>query len=355
MPNAPHFQTPTTLNRLDRLRNRRVEVIEKQVTVNEVYARMASETSSAVKYAIGSMQPIDPEYTRNTYKEAERVKDQLEKNLATRQLVCDYEYQGSVSNDTHIFAKSDIDLLTLYCGFVTLDPPQKATSPYQGDPVKDLLVLRQLSTQILEARFPQATVDSSRAKSVSIEGGSLRRKVDVVASNWCDTCEYARTRQKRDRAINILDAHKLTRPRNMPFLHNALLDEKDRRTLNGLRKAIRLLKSLKYDADTEVKLSSYDICAIVYNMSDSDLIVPKGAELVLVRNCNAYLDGLNANRIYRESLDVPDGTRKIFGGEGATVDGLNQVRKEVSQLQHDIENELSRSFRKLAEARIAYA
>ncbi|GIW83137.1 MAG: hypothetical protein KatS3mg105_4944 [Gemmatales bacterium] len=345
------------VDRLQRLRARRTDPtdpMEKYARANEVYDRM-TETSSAVKYAIGAMQPIDPTYTHNTYNEGERVRNQLEKNLGSYSIVCDFDYQGSVTNDTHIRAKSDIDLLTLHCAFVSLEPPQKPSSPYKGNPVDDLLILRKASIRILTDRFPEATVDSTGSKSVAIEGGSLRRKIDVVASNWRNTNEYARTRLKRDRGIHILDAHKRIRLPNLPFLHNDRIHNKDERTMGGLRKAIRLLKSLKYDADDGVDLSSYDIAAIVHAMEDQDLIVMKGMELVLLEKCKQFLDYLAGNQWYRESLEVPNGTRKIFCSEGASLTGLNELRREVDQLHHDIENDLTRSFRKLAEARIEYS
>jgi hypothetical protein len=351
---GPHFPT---LNRLDRLRARRVDPVEqymlKAAGANEVYERM-QETSSAIKYAIGAMQPIDQAYTDNTYREGERVRNQLEKNLGGHSLVCEFDYQGSVTNDTHIRARSDIDLLTLHCAFVSLDPPQRPSRPYHGHPVDDLLLLRLASIAVLKAQFPGATVDFTGSKSVCIEGGSLRRKIDVVVSNWCDTNEYARTRMKRDRGIHILDAHKRERLRNLPFLHNDRLHNKDQRTVGGYRKAVRLLKSLKYDSDAGVDLSSYDIAAIVYAMTDQSLMVMRGMELVLVDSCKQHLDFLANNQPYRQSLEVPNGTRKVFCAGGATLTGLNQLRREVDQLRYDIENDLSRSFRKLAAARVEY-
>ncbi|WP_437207083.1 hypothetical protein [Planctomicrobium sp. SH664] len=346
-----------TGTRLQRLRERRIdphEPTEKYARANEVYERM-SESSSAIKYAIGAMQPIDPTYTDNTFREGDRVRNQLEKYLGGQGIICEYDYQGSVTNDTHIKAKSDIDLLTLHCAFVSLEPPQRPSYPYQGDPVEDLVILRRASTRVLIENFPEATVDSSGSKSVSIEGGSLRRKIDVVASNWHDTNEYARSGLKRDRGIHILDAHKRVRLANLPFLHNDRLHNKDQQTLGGLRKAIRLLKSLKYDSDAGVDLSSYDIAAIVYSMNNSQLTVMHGMELLLLERCKRHLDHLAATQWIRDSLDVPNGTRKIFCSEGATLAGLYQLQREVDQLKHDIENDLSRSFRRLEAARIEYA
>ena len=346
-----------TMNRLDRLRARRVDTFEKSAVLNEVYDRMR-ETSTTVRYAIGAMQPIDPEYTANTFKESERVRNQLEKNLGNYGISCEFDHQGSVTNDTHIKAHSDIDLLTLHTAFVTLDPPQRPAYPsqwYQGDPLIDLIDLRHASEKILRDRFPEAYVETSGSKAITIAGGSLRRRVDVIASNWCDTCDYAVTKQKRDRAINILDLHKRDRIRNLPFLHNDRINAKDQWTMGGLRKAIRLVKSVKYDSTTQVDVSSYDIAAIIYAMDGSLLTVSHETELLLVERSKNHLDRLIADQGYRESLSVPNGTRRIFGDGGASMKGLMQLRGEIGQLHYEIENDLNRSFRKLAEARIEYS
>ena len=66
--------------------------------------------SDSVKYAIGAMQPIEYEYTKNTFAQAERVWKQLRDRMS---ISCEFDYQGSVTNDTHIRARSDIDVLAI--------------------------------------------------------------------------------------------------------------------------------------------------------------------------------------------------------------------------------------------------
>lgn len=351
MMNGPHYQTSGFARALDQLRARRVERYEKRATLNEVYdsERLRGE-GAAVKYAIGAMQPIDPEYTNNTYREGDRVKNQLDK----AGLACEFEYQGSVTSDTHIKARSDIDLLTLTCRFVTVDAPGPVSNPYHGNTIEDLITLRRDSVSVLRDKFPEATVDTSGGKAISMEGGSLRRKIDVVSSNWRNTLQYDRTRAQRDRGVDVLDSKARTTIPNLPFLHNDRIQIKDQVTAGGLRKAIRLLKSLKYDSAQGVDLSSYDIAAIAYRMEDSQLTVYRGTELILVERCKQHLDRLAESTLYRESLYVPNDTRKIFCAEGASLNGLNQLRRDVDQLLYEITNELSRSFRKLAAARIEY-
>ena len=78
------------------------------------------------------MQPIDKGYTTKTYEEGDRVEAQLGKSLNAQTLaVVEFEYQGSVTNNTHIKAHSDVDLLALHAHFHTIQPPGKPTFVYQ--------------------------------------------------------------------------------------------------------------------------------------------------------------------------------------------------------------------------------
>lgn len=335
--------------RLDRLAARRTDdrVTEAKL-LNEAYRHIMQ--SESVRYVIGSMQPIDPVYTRNTYAQGQRVRNQLENRLDDN---CEYEYQGSVTNDTHIKARSDIDLLVLTGKFHTLENPQKPAIPYKGNPLQDLVDLRTDIVSTLNAAFPEVDIDTSGAKSVSLEGGSLRRKIDVVPSNWFNTNRYKETGQKTYRGIQILDAKKRERLNNTPFLHNAWIAHKDKQTSGGLRKAARLMKSLKYDTGS-IDLSSYDLVSIAYGMPDSDLSVPRGQELSLLNACYEFCVSLQADAVLRTAIKVPDGHRQIFAPGHATDEGLDQLTAALAELINDVLRENERSFRRLAEARVEY-
>lgn len=334
-------------NRIDRLYERRTDAAVRTQGLNEVYARI--QQSEAVRYVVGAMQPIDSEYTKNTYEQADRVINQLKKGLKSS---CSYDFQGSVTNNTHIKARSDIDVLLLTDKFFTLEPPQQPASRYQGDVLQDLLDLRADAASVLRDAFPEATVDSGGSKSISIEGGSLRRKIDVVPSNWFNTNAYAVSGLKRDRAIQILDAKKKERLKNMPFLHNHHLDEKDKRTQGGLRKAARLMKSLKYDEN--IDMSSYDLVSLAYNMDDVALMARAGQDLIILESCASFCHYLTENEQARNALVVPDGHRKIFSSGHATEAALRHLAASLAALVRDVLTENARSFRRLAEARVEY-
>ena len=335
------------MSRLEKLYSRRTD--DSIILTEPLYESYKSiAQSESVKYVIGAMQPIDPVYTENTYKQAQRVSKQLQKRLDEED--CDYKCQGSVTNDTHIKAKSDIDLLVITGKYTTLENPQVPKYPYKGNPTDDLLSLRTDAEVCLEIAFPEADIDISGNKSIALEGGSLTRKIDVVPADWFNTNKYVETGIEAYRGVSILDKSVPRRIQNMPFLHNALISSKDDETQGGLRKACRLMKSLKYDSE-HIELSSYDIVSMAYNMPVEYLNFPKGSELNILSKCIEYCHYLVTNQYYRESIDVPDGSRKVFHDGHATLTGLKSLQFELERLANDVVKENHRSFKNLKEAR----
>jgi hypothetical protein len=339
--------------RIDRLRARRIDPkMGFSKALNEVYERIHED--DAVRYAIGAMQPIDSEYTKNTYLESERVQNQLTGGYKAIERRVEYEHQGSVTSDTHIKAHSDIDLLVLETRFVSLEHPLQPSSPYQGEPLQDLFELRATAEKTLCNAYPAANVDCSGAKAVALSGGSLRRKIDVVFASWLDTPEYKNGLGDHYRGVSILDKNEKKRISNKPYLHNQRIDARDAAEGGSLRKVIRLLKSLKYDADQPVSFSSYDIAAVAWAAPDNHWATPYSQDLLLVEHACNWLDYLVQERIYAATLSVPNATRKIFCDQGASFGGLEELRRELHGLLKDIKQGLARSFRKLEEARISY-
>jgi len=338
------------MNRLERLAERRTDpMIKSAAQLNEVYRHI--QQSDAVRYAIGAMQPIDPEYTKNTFAQGDRVKNQLEKRLSQ---ATDFRYQGSTTNDTHIRARSDIDLLVILNGWCWLEPPQKAQFPYSGDEKHDMRELRNDSHSSLQTAFPEVNVDCSGSKSIAMEGGSLTRKIDVVPATWWNTNDYANSGNEVYRGVKIFDATTLLFISNLPFLHNLRIDGKDNRTFGGMRKAARLMKSLKYDSD-DLDMSSYDITGIAYNMPDEMLAYQAPFELRIVESCRSYCRELRQNDALRYQIAVPNNSRKVFdAASGTNLTQLDQMIHELDALSQDILRENARSFVKLAEARVEH-
>lgn len=311
-------------------------------TINESYDFL--QESDSIKYAIGAMEPVDQKYTSNSYTEGNRIKNHLLKLKGyPHDHDLDFEYQGSVTNNTHIKYHSDIDLLVITRKFQVLQKPLKPSIPYTGNPLDDLFTLRKDCYNILASAFPTVKVDNNGAKSISLKGGSLKRKIDVVPSSWYNTVNYSNTGSKYHRGITILDNKNQSLVCNTPFYHNKLLDDKDIATFKNYKKVIRLLKTLKADAKTNINLSSYDISALIYHMDDSFLAV-KNTPLLLIKNSLNYLIDLYKNDNLWNNLYVPDLSRKISAKTSKR--DLFIIITELSALYGDINEELKGNIEK---------
>lgn len=312
--------------------------------LTEEYDRRAP-TSKHTKYVLGAMQEVDPEYTSISLREAERVKSQLNASLNAASISHSFELQGSVPANLHIRGISDIDLLVIDGRFHCYDPQGARAlaghynTPYEGDPTQSLMQIRKNAEDTLTVKFPSANVDKTGAKSVKISGGSLRRPVDVVPANWYDTALYQSTNLARDRGVQILDKLKAIRIPNQPFRHMYLVDLHDGHADGGLKKAIRLCKNIKADADgSEIALSSYDIAATMWHANMAALKVGRVGELAILVETQRHLDALATNHEAAKKLVVPDGSRRIFDSPDKLT-ALNRLSTEVDDLMLEVGKE----------------
>lgn len=311
------------------------------MTFTEAYESRGK--TEAIKYALGAMQELEERYTRISIEEGNRVRDQLKAGLSTANIPVTFEYQGSVPLNIHIRFASDIDLLVLHGGFVSLDwnGPQAYTyNRLTNSALVDMLTLRTTCESILEQKFPAVTVDKNGAKSIALSGGSLQRKVDVVPSHWHDTSAYQHSGAKHDREIKILNKDDHTLISNRPFFHMQRIEEKDQRTQGGVKKVIRMLKNIKKDSSQDIKLTSYDIASLIWHMSDAALAKVFYLELSLIAETQKYLQLLVDNPIYAKTLDVPDQSRKIFDTPEKLI-SLHRLKTEVEELAEDIAREIN--------------
>jgi hypothetical protein len=343
-------------NKLERLKQRRIgyggtmdaafaeaTAILKDMTLEERY--QSRTTSSALQYALGCMQEVDPAYTKNSYAEGERVRNQVAQWMTSCGTRVSFEYQGSLPLNVHIRGVSDVDLLVMHEEFVTLDwsGPKAHTYIRLGNTtLVDMQQLRGECETVLDRRFPEAKVEK-KTKSIRISEGSLRRDIDVVPAHWHDTAAYQTTGFKHDREIRILDTSVPTTLGNRPFLHMKRIEDKDSTSGGGLKKAIRLLKNLRNDATPEIKLTSYDIAAIAWHFDATALRFPDYLETVLLASIQAQLAGLlvDPSRLIR--LDVPDGSRKIIDSADK-FGAINHLAKELDQLILDIATSVLPTF-----------
>jgi len=321
--------------RLNRLHDRRYDYVANRTTLSSAMDKFG--LSDTEKYLIGSMEPVSYQQSEIVLKTGQRVKNQLESYLNNEHLYPEFDYQGSATNNTHIKIYSDIDLLVVSGSFYTATQGAFAwDSAYTYDAAQTIRTLRSKSKSGLENGFPAANVEE-KAKCIGISGGSLQRHVDVVPCNWIKNKDYERTGLKAYLGIRVLDVEENIWVYNFPFLHNVLLDAKDTETAGNMKRIIRLLKTLREDADININVSSYDICGLVYSFNtDSMQSNPFEDQFAFLERFLFYSKRLETNTIMRAMIDVPNNTRKLFSDDGLKVTELKKLNAELNTILDDV-------------------
>jgi len=288
------------------------------------------------------MQEVDAKYTAISYREAERVAKQLDSGLLRNGSVVTVELQGSLPLNVHLRRVSDVDMLVWPLSFFVYDTYGVAASSYTisaSSAVSEITTLRSESCSVLRSAFPAAKLDDSGAKCIRMSEGSLLREIDVVPSVLYKTATFQRTGGDEERGVQIYDkkVHELVT--NFPFKVRALINAKEDRTGGGCKKAIRLLKNIKEDADSTIALSSFDIMSLVFAMQDSELVHSVYYEGKLVTSLQSWFFTLAHNETNLRTLNVVDGSRKIVQS-AASVAAVAQMSEELNTLILRIAQEL---------------
>jgi hypothetical protein len=340
------------IDRLGRLSpDEQLSVLLKSLTPEKWQSR-ARETPYT-KYALGAMQAVDADYTRISIETAERVAKQLYDGLIASDILVEHRLQGSVPLDVHIRGVSDVDLLTIDANFRTYSSSgaRSLAGQYTLSPktsIDVLTALRRAAEQILKSKYPKAKVDTSGSKAINVSGGSLPRPVDVVPSHWFDTNDYQLSGREDDRGVAILNDKIPETIDNWPFLHIKRVEDQCRGCIGGIRKAIRLCKNVKADAEEEgtgISLPSFDITAIMYHADKSALIAGYVHELNILVETQRHLDELYQNPSKANSLRVPDGSRFIFDKPEKRA-GLLRLSSEIDDLLLEVAKEQNSDLRR---------
>lgn len=305
------------------------------------------DTRGAVRYALGAMQQVDPVYTQIGLDEASRVGKSLTEALARESISIEVDLQGSVPLNVHTRGGSDVDVLALHTEFFTFDrtgyvAQNLGYAPYAPSIPAKMRQLRTRSEVLLGINFPKVTIDTTGSKAIKLEGGSLKRKIDVVPSHWHNTAEYQRSYLKHDRGVNVWDKTIQDTVSNMPFLHIKRIAERCSTCQGGLRKCIRLAKNLKQDAMAEgrkIQLPSYDIAAIFWHAEQASLNQPAWRELALLDSAQEFIASLVSNPSAAQLLRTPDNTRRVLDTTEKMA-ALGALGRELTQLCDDVADDL---------------
>ncbi len=313
-----------------------------------------SDSYDIQKYIKVAMNEVDEKYTARTIETGERVKSHLQKGLQN----IDYRYQGSVMTRTHIKGYSDIDLLTICNKFYTWDSYnanrilesyterqkyyqsqiekleyEKNLSLYTGNSYEDLRGIRLNSENILQRTYDKC--DISHPKAIKIRNQDLHRDVDIVTASWYDDVRSI-TQGKGDyRGIQIYNKDNgYCESSDYPFLSIKRINDRGGATHGRIKKMIRFLKTLKADSSTEIRLSSFDINAICYNIETTKYQNATYLELVIV----LYLefDKINNDINYANQIVSVDGKEYIFNGNPDKYSEFKKLYIELIEIVKDL-------------------
>lgn len=303
--------------------------------------------STGIRYVVGAMAPVSKRGTEISRSEGQRVADSLMKSLEASGEKVTAVLQGSVALDIHIKGASDVDMLIIERETLFVESPRVSPTSYVAarDPRSLLQIIKDIrkkSEIILPENFPAVNVINND-KSIAMDGGSLRVPVDIVPAVWFDGFDYQRTKSHADRGIKIYSKSDDGFITNFPFKHIEEVNLKDSCYSGNVKCVIRLLKTLVSDMDDIDKkvakgLSSYDLTALAYHMGDR-LNVPVYHRVALVLRVEAFFRFLIGAPEYRNSLTVPNGTRKIFD-TSVRLPALILLRQELEALSLSIVKEI---------------
>lgn len=324
--------------RLSNLQNRRYDAGLNESALTKSFSN--SDIPPDIKYLFESMKPIGQQYNSKTIQAAENVQTHLEREL---NLHFDraYRTQGSVKTDTNIRVHSDFDLLTIINKYF-YPQTSNGNNYIESDPNIDIQSLRMQATKIMKSKYD--IVDDCGDKCISIENKHLNRKVDIVFAYWYNSDTYQLNKNEFYRGVFLYNFKKSTKHKDFPFATISNVNTKGDQTNDGLRKGVRLLKTLRADLETEITLlKSFQLTSIVYALDNQSLYYNSGDEVRIAKLVSNQMQNLIDDSSYRKSIKSPNGIESpLFSDE--TVPELVLLKKDLDLLIEDATKDINKSY-----------
>ena len=299
----------------------------------DIFENFTGKVSDDLLYISEAMAEVNPEYTKNTFKQCVRVQEQLKTNISAKHSEIVFEYQGSVPLNTHTRRHSDVDMLVATGRFHWVTPPLPVLYPYPNDVAKsDLIELREDIVETIENAFPTVLLDNSGGKAVAISGGSLNRKMDLVPVSWVQNTVSVNSTDLTHRGIRLYDSKKKEYIENYPFLHIQLCNTKDWQVGGRFKKLVRYIKNVRRDSDRKIDMSSYDATALMYQQENAELLQTLNNPAALSKITETFLARIIGDRNFQQTAKVPNGTRLLFGDEGLKLSEVVKLYEDIKEI-----------------------
>lgn len=298
----------------------------------DIYENFNGKVSDDLLYISEAMAEVNPEYTKNTFKQCDRVQEQLKSNISAKHSGIVFEYQGSVPLNMHTRRHSDVDMLVATGRYYWVTPPLPVINPYLGDEKNDLIELREDIVDTIGRVFPAVDLDNNSGKAVAISGGSLNRKMDLVPVSWVQNTLSANSSDLTYRGIKLYDINKREYVENYPFLHIHLCNTKDGLVAGRFKKLVRYIKNVRKDSDRKIEMSSYDATALMYLQENAELLSTFNNPAALSKVAETFLSQVLNDKNLQQTAKVPNGTRLLFDKDGLKLSEVFKLYEDIKEI-----------------------
>lgn len=295
---------------------------------------------AGLKYLLESTRPIGDTHNQRSLAAAEKVVNHLEGKLNLH-FSRAYRTQGSVRTDTNIKVHSDFDLLVVIDRYFY---PEKSNGDIYtySDPGDDIKALREKVTSIMRDTYDE--VNDEGSKGICIYNKNLGRKVDIVFCFWYHSIKFQETGNEYYKGVHLYDFHNRKRlNKDFPFamIHN--VNQKGDATIDGSRRGIRLLKTLRADSKNQLPaLKSFQLTSIIHGIPNERIIYQPGSEVMLAEAVSEELDRLISDSFYRRNRLCPKGIEYPLSSDEVVPD-LTIIKEDLDSLIGDARSELTKS------------
>ena len=290
--------------------------------------------SEVMLYSLESMAEIDPSYAYKAFHLAKRIQEKLSKELANRKYNVDFRYQGPIQTETNIVLYGDMELMVV------------AESVY-SEPWKIVKNLTMEMMDILTQGSIYQRVDNSDKMKVRIQTIKPSCEITILPALWLDNKEYKESKREIDRGITEFNLLRKTKRRYLPFKHIARINAKDDKTNGGLKRVIRLLRSLVNDSEINIDLTPQEIESIMYAIPEKQLIHDSKKSLALLNIAFAQLSRLSQDLSYLQKLITPSEKELVFGRKAYKQAEIRRLKENLDELIKDLSEDLKKEDKNL--------
>lgn len=317
---------------LENLLGRRYDEALRESIVSEAFEE--SEYPECVLYALEAMEEIDPSYSYKTFHLAKRIQDKIAERLKQVNLRVDFRYQGDIQTETHIVLYGGVELIVL-------------TKALDNKPWKRINQITQEVMDLLTSDGSYKEVNFSSKLKIKLTTLKPSCEINILPAVWLDNYEYTKSNREIERGICEYNLAQKTRRKYLPFLNIARINSRDARCNGGLKRLIRLLRTLQRDAHNTIDLSNHEIAGALYAIPEKQMKFNSEYSLSLLGVASAQLNRLVTDRVYRETLLSPSKKELVFGSKESKVNELQKLKIELDNLIEDLQEELRKQNKTL--------